>query len=141
MRIRRLKVLLLAASLSATALFVGAGAAFASAGGCTFGSSSGNTQTCFQISGQGLFVNSMFSGANIVNSGSARTLQACIHGPDAALPKCSPFVFVRPGDIPVTQSWFPNRNVPGGTYCGRTWRQNNDGSHTLIGEVCFTVHP
>ncbi len=138
MRLTRLKVALIAASVSTMALFAGAGSALASAGpNCTFGSSSGNTLTCFQIDGSGLHVDDMIASATVENSG--RTLQECIHGPDGALPKCTSFQFVAPGDT-LGIGWFPNRNVPAGTYCGRTWRRNSDGSHTLIGEVCFSVH-
>jgi hypothetical protein len=138
MNIGRLKVFAVAASVCATALFASAGSAFASAGpSCTFGSSSGNTQTCFEIDGSGLHVDKMVVSAAVKDS--ARTLQVCVRGPDSALPFCDAFHSVGPG-ASNTLVWAPNRNVPAGVYCGRTWRQNNDGSHTLIGEVCFNVH-
>jgi hypothetical protein len=127
-----------AASVCAIGLFAGAGSAFASAGPqCTFGSSAGNTETCFQIDGSGTFVDDMITSATVF--GSTRTLQVCVHGPDSALPFCTQFQPVAPGAT-IAIEWAPNRNVPAGTYCGRTWRLNDDGSHTMIGEVCFDVH-
>jgi len=41
-------------------------------------------------------------------------------------------------DAEVTD-WSPNSNEPSANYCVRTWRQNNDGSHTLIGEICIST--
>jgi len=113
----------------------------ASAAGCTLGSSSGNVNTCISIIGQGLFVNEMTASADVLEA--SRTLQVCLHGPDAAtsLPRCTAFQAVQPGGTIVVQ-WFPNRNVPAGTYCARTWRKNTDGSKpTLIGQACEDVHP
>jgi hypothetical protein len=137
MRLLRLKVAVIAASVCAMALFAGAGAAFADTGVvCTIGSSSGNTVTCFSITGSGLHVINMHATATIENSD--RTLQLCIHGPDPALPLCSQFTPVGPGQT-LSEDWNPNRDVAPGTYCARTWRLNNDGSHTLIGQVCFIV--
>jgi hypothetical protein len=137
-RLTRLKIGLLAASICAVALFTSAGSAAASAGPrCTLGSSAGNTKTCFSINGPGLFVQEMHASAEILMSG--RTLQECIHGPDSALPKCTSFRAIPPGGVqPIT--WSPNRTVSAGDYCARTWRLNSDGSHTLIGEACLNVH-
>jgi hypothetical protein len=133
-----MKTILVAASVCAMALFVGAGAASADSGNvCGFGSSSGNVETCFSITGSGLFVNQMVVEATVINSG--RKLQVCIHGPDPALPQCSPQQSVPAGGA-LTKAWNPNRNVNAGTYCGRTWRINSDGSYTLIGEECADVH-
>src|SRR2546421_4474526 len=120
----------MAASVCAMALLAGAGSAFADSGpACSIGSSNGNTLTCLSIQGTGLFVRHVTVTATVETSG--RTLQVCIHGPDPALPLCSPFQFVSPGST-IRLGWSPNRNVSPGTYCARTWRQNNDGSHTLI---------
>jgi hypothetical protein len=137
-KLTRLKIGLLAAAVCTTALFVGAGTASADASGCTFGSSDGNVLTCTEIVGPGLFVDEMTASAEVLDA--TRTLQVCIHGPDSALPRCSAFEAVHPGDPPLTVQWFPNRDVPAGTYCARTWRRNADGSHTLIGEACENVH-
>ena len=137
-----LKIGLLAAAVCTTALFVGARVASADAQGCTFGSSSGNVFTCIIITSAGhggLFVSKIQATADVVND--TRKLQVCIHGPASGLPRCSDFEFVNPGDPPLPVQWSPNREVAGGEYCARTWRQNADGSHTLIGEACENVHP
>ena len=136
-KLTRLKIGLLAAAVCTTAIFVGAGTASADASGCTFGSSDGNVETCISIIGQGLFVNEMTASADVVNA--TRTLQVCAHGPDSALPRCTAFQEVRPGAT-ISVQWFPDRNVPAGTYCARTWRRNADQSHTLIGQACENVH-
>jgi hypothetical protein len=136
-KLTRLKIGLLAAAVCATALFVGAGPASASSSGCTLGSSSGNVVTCISILGEGLFVNEMTASADVVDS--TRTLQVCLHGPSSSLPRCTSFEVVKPGGT-ISVQWFPNRDVPAGTYCARTWRRNSDGSHTLIGQACEDVH-
>ncbi len=133
----RLKIGLLATAVCTTALLVGARVASASASGCTTGSSSGNVDTCFSVFGSGLFVEEMIASATVENS--TRTLQECIHGPDSVLPLCTPFEVVPPGST-LTEQWFPEGDVPAGEYCARTWRENADGSHTLIGEYCVDVH-
>ncbi len=137
MRLTRLKIGLLAAAVCTTALSVGAGPAPASSSGCTLGSSSGNVVTCISILGEGLFVSEMTASADVVDS--ARKIQVCLKGPSSSLPRCTDFQTVKPGGTIVVQ-WFPNRDVPAGTYCARTWRQNSDGSHTLIGQACEDVH-
>jgi hypothetical protein len=120
------------------------GAVPAEARGCTFGASDGNVHTCIFIDGpdQSRFVDEIDGSAEVLDS--TRTLQVCIHGPASASlePHCSPFQVVHPGDSPLhTEPWFPNRVMPAGTYCARTWRKNNDGSSpTLIGEACVDVH-
>jgi hypothetical protein len=125
-------------------LFSSAGSATASAGpNCTTGSSGGNVNTCFTILGAGLFVGEMHATAQVINSD--RSLFECIHGPDPALPVCTDVRDIPSvGVLPIT--WNPNRTVTATTssttrYCARTWRQNTSGSPTLIGEVCFDVHP
>lgn len=137
-RLARLTISLLAAAVvSGTAFFAGAGPVSASSSGCTLGSSSGNVVTCISILGEGLFVSEMTASADVVDS--TRTLQECLKGPASALPRCTDFQVVRPGGT-ISVQWFPNRNVPAGTYCARTWRKNADGSHTLIGQACEDVH-
>lgn len=133
----RLKIGLLAAAVCTMAIFVGAGVASADSSGCTLGSSSGNVVTCMSIIGDGLFVNEMTASADVVDS--ARTLQVCIHGPASALPRCTSFQNVQPGGT-ISVQWFPDRDVPAGTYCARTWRENSDGTTTLIGQACEDVH-
>lgn len=133
-----LKIGLLAAAVCTTALIVAAGTASADTSSCTFGSSGGNAETCVSILGGGLFVSEITASVHVVDS--ARTLQECIHGPDSDLPICTAFVVVPPGGTLYAQ-WFPNGDVPAGSYCARTWRENADGSHTLIGEACGSVTP
>ena len=136
-KLTHLKIGLLAVAVCTAALFVGARVASASASGCTTGSSSGNVDTCFTVLGSGLFVSEMIASATVENA--TRTIQVCIHGPDSVLPLCTPFETVSPGGT-ITKTWSPDGDVPAGEYCARTWRDNADGSHTLIGELCVDVH-
>jgi hypothetical protein len=136
----RLKIGLLAATVCTTALVVGAGTAAADPPdevACTFGSSDGNVETCLSAAVSGLFVGVMTASACVEDS--TRTLQVCIHRPDSEPPLCSAFEVVSPGNC-IFENWFPDGDVPGGDYCARTWRDNADGSHTLIGEACLDVH-
>jgi hypothetical protein len=79
----------------------------------------------------------MTASATIENS--ARTVDVCITGPAPALPLCTGFFKVGVGGF-IKITWPPNANEPAGTYCGETFRLNNDGSATEIGAECFTVH-
>jgi tRNA A-37 threonylcarbamoyl transferase component Bud32 len=131
---------LVGAALASTALvvlLVSAGTASADASGCTTGTSSGNVETCVSIIGSGLLIDEITASATVENA--TRTIQVCIHGPDSALPRCTAFEVVHPGST-ITEPWFPDRDVPAGSYCARTWRENADGSHTMIGEECKDVH-
>lgn len=138
MRSTRMKIAVMLASVCVMALVGSTDSASANAGpSCTTGSSSGNVSTCFTIIGQGLFVGEMHATAQVLMSG--RTLLECIHGPDSALPVCTPVRDIPTvGVLPIT--WNPNRTVTAGSYCARTWRENADGTQDLIGEVCFDVH-
>ena len=102
---------------------------------CTYGSSSGNTQTCFTVNGSGLYVDNMVLRACVMNSG--RTLYAEITGPSFTY--FSSQSYVAPGScltfvVPV------DKDVSGGYYYGDTWRVNSDGSSTLIGQEAINVH-
>jgi hypothetical protein len=103
-----------------------------------------NVVTCIFIDGpdHSRFVDEIDGTAEVLDS--TRTLQVCIHGPASANlePHCSPFQVMHPGDSPLhTERWFPERVMPAGTYCTRTWRKNDDGSKpTLIGQACKDVH-
>jgi hypothetical protein len=138
-KLTRVKIGLLTAAACTTALCVGAGTASADTEDvvCTFGSSSGNVETCVSVIHSGLFVDEVTVSACVQDS--TRTLQLCIHGPDPDLPICSPFEVVSRGNC-IFESWFPDRDVPGGEYCARTWRANAGASPTLIGQPCVDVH-
>lgn len=107
-----------------TALFVDAGAASADAFGCTFGSSSGNVRTCISIigngTGDGLFVDEMTASAEVLDA--TRTLRCASTARPRPYRAALPFEVVHPGST-ITVQWFPDRNVPAGTYCARTWRK------------------
>ena len=138
----RLKTALIAVSVCAMALFVGAGAVFANAGPkCGTGSSSGNVNTCFTIFGNDgtTFVVQMHATGTVITA--TRKLQECIHGPDQRLGRglCSDEVTKSAGQT-VTRNWFPGTTVTPGSYCARTWRINSDGSKVLIGQECLDVH-
>jgi len=118
------------------ALFAGAGSAFASESPPCDPGPGGNTETCFTFNGSGTHVNDMVTAVTVFES--TRTLQVCVSGPDSALPFCSQFQPVAPG-ASIAILWAPDRNVTPGKYCGRTWRQNNVGPNTKIGEACVNL--
>lgn len=102
--------------------------------GCTYGSSSGNVQTCFQIVGSYTYVDYMAASACVVNSG--RTLHIEITGP--SFTENSTQEYVSPGyclDFTVTV----NGDVDAGQYHAITWRYNGGSSYTNIGEVTWSV--
>jgi len=102
--------------------------------GCTFGSSSGNVRTCFQIVGSGLFVNYMAASACVFNSG--RTLHIEITGPSFTANSVQEFV---PPGICLDFTVSINADVAPGAYHAITWRYNGGSSYTNIGEVTWNV--
>ena len=112
------------------------GPASASGRYCTYGGSSGNTQTCIYVNGNGAFVSYMQSSAHVVSYG--RVLQSCLHNPSGGRIGCTSYTYVGPGST-LTYTWAPHNYVTSGDYCALTWRQNTDGSTTQIGAVCLLV--
>lgn len=138
-----IRLMSLIASASALALLGVAGPSNALAAGnadpCTFGSSSGNTETCFSIDHSGTHINSATVSATVFNA--PRFLKVCINGPARELPICFPspgYISVSPGQT-LELIWRPDRTVAAGSYCGRTRRLNSDGSDTVIGKVCISI--
>lgn len=103
---------------------------------CGTGSSGGNVETCMNVVGSGLHIDSATASAHVINSG--RTLQECIRGPQGTI-GCTVFVFVPAGGT-LSITWSPNSNEPSGDYCANTYRLNNDGTDTRIGHQCVNVH-
>jgi hypothetical protein len=102
--------------------------------GCTYGSSSGNVQTCFQIVGTGLYVDYMAASACVVNSG--RTLHIEITGP--SFTRNSTQKYVAPGYcLYFTVNIYGD--VAAGAYHAITWRYNGGSNYTNIGEVTWSV--
>jgi hypothetical protein len=135
--------------------FAAAGPAYTQAGGshaathapavhialnsCTYGASSGNVHTCMSWSNNGNIINSIDGTAEVVNV--QRTITVCIRSSVVGTIKCNPagYIPVGPGGH-IAVDWSPARPEPSGQYCVRTWRKNaDDGSNTLIGEVCTTI--
>ena len=102
---------------------------------CTTGSSDGNVQTCIGWSISGTHINYIDGTAEVINVG--RTIKVCIHSSLTGTIKCNPggYTYVGPGGH-IAVDWSPNKTEPSADYCVRTWRQNDDGTETLIGEVC-----
>lgn len=97
---------------------------------CTYGSSSGNVRTCFQIVGSGLYVDYMAASACVVNSG--RTLHIEITGP--SFTANSTQEYVAPGNC-LYFTVYIDGDVIAGAYHAITWRYNGGSSYTNIGEV------
>jgi hypothetical protein len=115
---------------------------------CTFGSTDGNVQTCFQIVGSGGTNVTSMSVTSCIKSaaygGSARTLYQTIVDPYGNLMFKDGEQSVAAGSCYPgypTDTWFPRHGtVPvAGQYCGITWRVNTDNTATNIGEVCAGV--
>jgi hypothetical protein len=102
---------------------------------CTYGSSSGNVHTCMAWNISGTIIYSIDGTAEVVNV--PRKITVCIRSDVIGTIRCNPagYITVGPGGH-IAVDWSPGRPEPAGQYCVRTWRENNDGSHTLIGEVC-----
>ena len=103
--------------------------------GCTYGSSGGNVQTCFDIVRSGLNVSYMSASASVVSSG--RTLAVGVSGPSASAASGYSFVGVH-HSISASVPNLP-RTMTAGKYCGTTYRKNANGSITQIGQVCFSI--
>jgi hypothetical protein len=105
---------------------------------CTYGSSSGNVHTCMAWSNSGSIINYIDGTAEVINS--ARVIEICIHSSVVGTIECNPsgYILVGPGGH-IAVDWSPGRPEPSGTYCVRTWRQNSDGTTTMIGDVCVSI--
>lgn len=108
-----------------------------SASNCTYGSSSGNVYTCFQIKGSGLYVDYMAMQSCVI--GSARTIHQEYSGPSLNPPVNTPDKLVPAGSCLDSQVNI-YATLASGTYCGTTWRYNGGSSWTNIGRICFDVH-
>jgi hypothetical protein len=115
-----------------------AGAATPDTPTCTFGSSSGNVQTCINIiSGPRVTAT-----ATIPINGSARNLLVCVQEPSGILAPdgCSgdpenTYEKVNPGGG-IDGVYPQTGSAPAGRYCADTWRMNASGSPTMIGQAC-----
>lgn len=107
------------------------------ASNCTYGSSSGNIYTCFQIKGSGLYVDYMAMQSCVISS--ARTIHQEYSGPSFNPPINTSNKTVQPGQCLDSQVNIYG-NVTSGTYCGTTWRYDGGSSYTDVGRVCFDVH-
>jgi hypothetical protein len=90
-------------------------------------------------SNTGKFIRYIHGTATVINA--PRTIKICIHSNVAGTLKCNPggYVYVGAGGL-IAASWNPNASQPNtATYCARTWRQNSDGSDTLIGQLCTSL--
>jgi hypothetical protein len=107
---------------------------------CTTGSSSGNVTTCMSWSNSGTHIEDILGSATVNNK--ARTIKVCIRSNVNGTLACDHqgYILIRPGER-VSALWAPKGTEPAGTYCVRTWRKNNNGSVTLIGEVCTVIAP
>lgn len=101
---------------------------------CTFGSSSGNVETCANvISGPRVTAT-----ATIPSTGQARELLVCVQEPSGILGACSNggnYELVRPGGG-IDAVYPPTGSAPAGTYCADTWRLNSNGTSAMIGQAC-----
>jgi hypothetical protein len=107
---------------------------------CTAGSSSGNVTTCMSWSNSGTHIDDILGSATVNNV--ARTIKVCIRSNVSGTLACDRqgYIRIRPNER-ISVLWAPKRTEPAGMYCMRTWRRNNNGSVTLIGEVCTVIAP
>jgi len=105
---------------------------------CTTGSSDGNVETCMMWSNSGTHIDYIDGHAQVLLV--PRTIKICVHSSVAGTIKCnsSGYIYVEPGGV-IYVNWTPNKTEPEATYCVRTWRQNADGTDTLIGELCTNI--
>jgi hypothetical protein len=106
--------------------------------GCTIGSSNGNVDTCITWSNSGSIIKYIDGTAEVNNV--VRTIKVCVRSSVVGTLKCNPegYLRVSPGGH-IAADWSPDRPEPSASYCVRTWRKNNNGSVTLIGQVCTSL--
>jgi hypothetical protein len=107
--------------------------------GCTYGSSDGNTKTCFKIVGKGQKVDYMTMSSCVYHTG--RYLHQEYTGPRSEHfkpPYNTAQILIHPGQC-LDSKLTINADVAVGTYHGITWRWNGDHSWTNIGEVNLPV--
>lgn len=106
--------------------------------GCTIGSSKGNVNTCMTWNASGSVIKFIDGIAEVNNA--TRELKVCVHSSVVGTLACNPggYIALTPGHH-IAATWNPGRPELAATYCVRTWRKNNSGSVTLIGEVCTFI--
>ena len=103
---------------------------------CTVGSTGGNIKTCLAIYGNGLHVTKAVASAQVRSSG--RTIYVILTGPTGKDASMQPG-YVGPGDTGKC-IWYPSTStVAPGQYDAKTFRQNPDGSYTLVGDAKVTL--
>lgn len=103
---------------------------------CTTGSTNRNIETCLYIYGSGLQVTKAVASAAVRTNG--RVLRVVLTGPSGPKATMSP-AYVGPGDTGQC-AWAPkHRAVARGVYQAKTYRQNPNGTYTLVGDAQITL--
>lgn len=140
---KRIAVGISTMAMAMAVTFVGIGPAIAHAGPprssgnlCKIGGTGNNLEVCFEIDGQGLFVDDMQ--ATAIPLGNNAWVQACIVGPPGVggFPICTDWNFGAVGEV-----HFFNQNMPAGTYCADLWwsRNPSNAPHNLEVVQCASV--
>lgn len=115
-----------------------AGAARSDPALCTIGSSQGNVTTCMSWANSGTRIEQILGSATVSNVG--RKIKICILSNVKGTIACDRQGYFSTGPHEsLSVRWAPNRPERAGVYCVRTWRQNGNGTVTLIGDVCTTI--
>jgi hypothetical protein len=136
MRFPRVQATIAALSICAALVVGGVTTASATFSVCSFGSSSGNAQTCMQVLGSGLTVEE--AQATVTMRLVPRTFKVCMTGPAGVIGCNGPVPLVVNHSIGVLIQ--PFGTVQAGNYCSESYRKNSNGSFTHIAEACVNVH-
>jgi hypothetical protein len=96
-----------------------------------------NITTCVVAVGSSTYLTQVRVWASVKTS--ARTLQACLTGPDGTI-ACTPYQSVAP-DSTLILTWSPASREPAGQYCATTTSLGTDESRTRVGSYCVDVGP
>lgn len=106
---------------------------------CTTGTSNGNVTTCFSVNGSGLYVQVMKVTACVHKATRRLFLEIASPTGKALAYDIPPGFYITPGSC-HTKVYDPFKRVPGGNYCGLTYRANKGTTANLIGRKCINVH-
>jgi hypothetical protein len=107
--------------------------ASASIGTCGYGNSSGNLQTCVSVGYNSPTVVGATASVRPVNS--ARIVNVCLYV-NGAQSGCTGYFYAAAGAYSAFTHFWTVGQVPSGTFCAVTWKQQPDGSAVFVDQEC-----
>jgi len=135
-RLTAVSAAVIGGSLVAAAIVLPASPAMASGRSCQYEEAQeGNT--CVDVTGSGLHVDSVEGSFVNLLSGSQDDIHIELSGPKGLIKNCAQTNVS--SEETITCTWSPNATETAGDYCSTTWHYA-DGTYNSLGKACLDVH-